>query len=63
MSTLCNMLYEMMKDEKKAPSKYEDIKSKIIDNSNRKILTKIQNDERNHYKKVKKIYKDVGCKK
>ena len=63
MSKICNLLHETMKDEKKAPSDYEKIKVKMLGHpDNKKIISKIQTQEKDHYKKVKLITKELGCK-
>lgn len=63
MSKICDLLREMMKDEKKAPSDYEKIKVKMFGKpKNKKIISEIQNDERDHYKKVLLMAEELGCK-
>jgi len=62
MSKVCELLREMIKDEKKAPLDYEKIKTKMLGHpENKKIISKIQEDERNHYKKVKAMAVRLGC--
>lgn len=62
MSNICNMLREMIEDEKKAPLEYEKIKVKMLGHPNKKkILSKIQDDERDHYKKVREMAEELGC--
>ena len=62
MSNICNLLREMIEDEKKAPSEYEKIKVKMLGHKeNKKIISEIQTQEKEHYKKVKLITKELGC--
>jgi len=52
----------MIADEKKAPSDYEKIKVKMLGhNKNKKIISKIQSQEKEHYKKVKTMAEELGC--
>ena len=62
MSKVCELLREMMDDEKKAPSDYEKIKVKMLGHPDKKkIISKIQSQEKDHYKKVKTMAEELGC--
>lgn len=62
MSKICQLLRDMMKDEKKAPGEYEKIKVKMLGHPDKKkIISKIQDDERDHYKKVREMAEELGC--
>ncbi len=62
MSKICQLLREMIEDEKKAPSDYEKIKVKMLGHPDKKkIISKIQDDERDHYKKVREMAEELGC--
>jgi len=62
MSNICNLLREMIEDEKKAPSDYEKIKVKMLGHPDKKkIISKIQSQEKDHYKKVKTMAEELGC--
>lgn len=62
MSNICNLLRDMIKDEEKAPSEYEKIKVKMIGHPDKKkIISKIQSQEKEHHKKVKELAEELGC--
>jgi len=62
MSKVCELLRDMIKDEKKAPSDYEKIKVKMLGHSDKKkIISKIQSQEKEHYKKMKVMAEELGC--
>jgi len=62
MSKICNLLRDMMEDEKKAPLDYEKIKVKLFGHPDKKkIISIIQSQEKDHYQKVKDIAKELGC--
>lgn len=62
MSKICNLLREMIADEKKAPNDYEKIKVKMLGHKKNKLtISKIQSQEKDHYKKVKAMAEELGC--
>jgi len=50
----CKKLKEMLKDEKKAPYDYAKLK-KLLPDKEKKKITKIQKQEKEHYKTLKGI--------
>ena len=62
MSKVCELLREMIEDEKKAPSDYEKIKVKMLGHPDKKkIISEIQNQEKEHYKKMREMAEELGC--
>jgi hypothetical protein len=55
--TLINKLQEMEKDEKMAPSQYQDIINLIPSKSDKVILRASQRDERRHHDRIIKLLK------
>lgn len=58
MKRACKKLNEMLKDEKEAPKNYSKLK-KLLPASERKKISKIQKQERQHYKTLKDIKKKL----
>ena len=62
MSKVCEMMREMIKDEKKAPSDYEKLKVKMLGHPNiKKLYDEMKKDEERHYKTNLKIAEKFGC--
>lgn len=62
MSKVCEMMREMIADEKKAPAEYEKLKVKMLGHPElKKLYDEMKKDEERHYKINKKIAEDFGC--
>ncbi len=63
MSTLCNILRDIIKDEEEAPKEYKKLRSKMIGHPKHKaLIDETISDETKHYKNMIKIAEDHGCK-
>ncbi len=62
MSKVCEMMREMIADEKKAPGEYEKLKAKMVGHPGLKELyDEMKKDEERHYKTNLKIAEKFGC--
>ncbi len=62
MSKVCEMMREMIADEKKAPGEYEKLKTKMLGHPELKELyDEMKKDEERHYKTNLKIAEKFGC--
>lgn len=57
MSQFCAKLWEMIADEDKAPKDYAGLKKLTKNKTDKKVIDKISAQEKNHYKKLKKMQK------
>ena len=62
MSKVCEMMRDMIEDEKKSPGEYDKLKAKMLGHPELKELyEEMKKDEERHYKTNLKIAKEFGC--
>ena len=63
MSNLCNILRNLIEDEKKAPKEYKKLRAKMIGHPKDKaLIDETVIDEKRHHKNMLRLAKKHGCK-